>query len=142
MNDFYKKNIYDRYNDLIKFNGKINNNTLSKIFEWYSCIQLTEEYNKQFFHYEDIDPTFKEENRNNLCHLLEETEWLNKKIVVFSIGKKIKQITGIKKNTKILSMVLHLLCNYEEIIEVNDVKNYIEQNYDFLKNYKKEYLEI
>jgi len=86
----------------------------------------------------------KKENWKNLCHLLEKTEWINKKIAVFSIGKKIKQITGIKRNTRILADAIYICLsnNCDEIIEVNDVKKYVENNCDFLRNYKKEYFEI
>ena len=34
-----------------------------KIFEYYSCIKLSEEYKKHFYEYDDIDPTFKELNK-------------------------------------------------------------------------------
>ena len=34
-----------------------------KIFEYYSCIKLSEEYKKPFYEYDDIDPTFKELNK-------------------------------------------------------------------------------
>ena len=63
-NEKYKINIYERYSDLKK-SGKIeyNNNDLCKIFEYYSCIKLTDEYSKQFYEYDDIDPTFKEINK-------------------------------------------------------------------------------
>lgn len=60
----YTINIYERYKDLIKSNKKeFDNNDLWKIFEYYSCIKLTEEYKKQFYEYDDIDPTFKEINK-------------------------------------------------------------------------------
>ena len=59
----YKCNIYYRYLDLIK-SGKtidnINNFDLAKIFEYYSCIKLTEEYKQMFYEYNDITPEFKE----------------------------------------------------------------------------------
>jgi superfamily II DNA or RNA helicase len=35
---------------------------LAKIFEYYSCIKLTEESNNPFYEYSDIDPEFKEIN--------------------------------------------------------------------------------
>jgi len=62
-NNKYKINIYERYNDLKKSNKiEFDNNDLWKIFEYYSCIKLSEEYNKIFYEYDDIDPTFKEIN--------------------------------------------------------------------------------
>jgi len=62
-NNKYKINIYERYTDLKKSNKiEFDNNDLWKIFEYYSCIKLSEEYNKPFYEYDDIDPTFKEIN--------------------------------------------------------------------------------
>ena len=64
MNNIYKNNIYERYKDLKNSNKKeFDNNDLWKIFEYYSCIKLTEEYGKQFYEYNDIDPNFKEVNK-------------------------------------------------------------------------------
>jgi len=63
-NNLYKINIYERYNDLKKSNKKeFDNNDLWKIFEYYSCIKLSNEFNKQFYEYDDIDPDFKEVNK-------------------------------------------------------------------------------
>jgi superfamily II DNA or RNA helicase len=62
-NNKYLINIYERYTDLKKSNKQeFDNNDLWKIFEYYSCIKLSEEYDKIFYEYDDIDPTFKEEN--------------------------------------------------------------------------------
>jgi hypothetical protein len=49
----------------IKRSNKIefDNNDLWKIFEYYSCIKLSEEYKKPFYEYDDIEPTFKELNK-------------------------------------------------------------------------------
>ena len=62
----YKNNIYNRYKDLLKAkestSTELTNNNLSKIFEYYSCIKLSEEYKQLFYEYNDIDPTFKENN--------------------------------------------------------------------------------
>jgi len=66
MEDYNKYiiNIFERYTDLKKSNKlEFDNNDLWKIFEYYSCIKLSEEYNKQFYEYDDIDPTFKEVNK-------------------------------------------------------------------------------
>ena len=63
-NNIYNINIFERYTDLKKSNKKeFDNNDLWKIFEYYSCMKLTEEYKTQFYEYDDIDPTFKEINR-------------------------------------------------------------------------------
>ena len=59
----YKLLIYERYKDLLNANkNELDNYDLSKIFEYYSCIKLSEEYNKPFYEYNDIDSTFKEIN--------------------------------------------------------------------------------
>ena len=60
----YKIHIYERFRDLKK-SGKTeySNNDLWKIFEYFSCIKLSEKYNQQFYEYDDIDPTFKEDNK-------------------------------------------------------------------------------
>ena len=60
----YNIHIYERFKDL-KQSGKNNydNNDLWKIFEYFSCIKLSEKYNQQFYEYDDIDPTFKEVNQ-------------------------------------------------------------------------------
>ena len=63
-NTRYIINIYERYSNLIKSNKiEFDNNDLWKIFEYYCCIKLSEEYNKIFYEYDDIDPTFKELNK-------------------------------------------------------------------------------
>jgi superfamily II DNA or RNA helicase len=60
----YIINIFERYTDLKKTNKQeFDNNDLWKIFEYYSCIKLSEEYNKTFYEYDDIDPNFKELNK-------------------------------------------------------------------------------
>ena len=59
----YNKHIYDRYKSLIDSGKKdelLNNNDLSKIFEYYSCIKLMTEYKQKFYEYDDINPEFKE----------------------------------------------------------------------------------
>ncbi len=33
---------------------------LHKIFEYFSCIKLTQEYQKTFYEYNDINPEYKE----------------------------------------------------------------------------------
>ncbi len=45
----YSLNIYERYSDLKKSNKEeFNNNDLWKIFEYYVCIKLSEEYETPF----------------------------------------------------------------------------------------------
>jgi len=61
----YKTYICHKYQDLLKSGktiDKINNFDLAKIFEYYSCIKLTEEHKQTFYEYSDIDPEFKEQN--------------------------------------------------------------------------------
>jgi superfamily II DNA or RNA helicase len=41
---------------------KMTNNNLAKIFEYFSCIKLSEEFNQQYYEYNDLDPNFKEDN--------------------------------------------------------------------------------
>ena len=64
MNNLYILNIFDRYTDLKKSNKlQFTKNDISKIFEYYSCIKLSNEYKKTFYEYDDIDPNFKELNK-------------------------------------------------------------------------------
>ena len=60
----YKINIFEKWS-LIKdkYNETKDNKLIAKIFEYYTCIKLSEEQNKQFYEYGDIDPDFKEENK-------------------------------------------------------------------------------
>ena len=61
----YNNHIYERYKSLINSgltNETIDNKKLLKIFEYYSCIKLMNEYNQIFYEYDDIDPEFKEKN--------------------------------------------------------------------------------
>ena len=65
INNLYKINIFERYLDLKNSNKtreQLDNNDLWKMFEYFSCIKLSEEYNRPFYIYDDIDPTFKEVN--------------------------------------------------------------------------------
>ena len=49
----YIINIFERYTDLKKSNKKeLDNNDLWKIFEYYSFIKLSEEFNKPFYEYD------------------------------------------------------------------------------------------
>jgi hypothetical protein len=57
LNDKYNINIYERYLDLKNSNKlELDNNDLWKIFEYYSCLKLSEEFKKPFYEYDDIDP--------------------------------------------------------------------------------------
>jgi superfamily II DNA or RNA helicase len=63
----YKIQIYERYKNLIN-SGKLKDeydykNDLWKIFEYMSCIKLSEETETIFYEYNDIDPDFKEVNQ-------------------------------------------------------------------------------
>jgi len=62
----YDIKIYEKVKDLLKSGKKIDDfdykSDLHKIFEWFSCIMLTLEYQTPFYEYDDIDPTFKENN--------------------------------------------------------------------------------
>jgi superfamily II DNA or RNA helicase len=75
----YHQYIYDRYNSLLK-SGKeeFDNKDLSKIFEYYTAINLSEQYGQNFYEYNDIDPNFKELNQMSkndsgvdLCNLVD-----------------------------------------------------------------------
>jgi superfamily II DNA or RNA helicase len=65
--EYYNKciiNIFERYKDLKKTNKQeYDNKELSTIFEYYSCVKLSEEYKKTFYHYNNIKPDFKELNK-------------------------------------------------------------------------------
>ena len=63
MNNLYNINIYEKYKELKNNNVEIDNYKLSKIFEWFTCIKLTEEHNIEFYEYDDIEPKFKEINK-------------------------------------------------------------------------------
>ena len=59
----YNKYIYDELNKYINSGKELedfDNNDLAKIFEYYSCIKLSQEYNQIFYEYSEIDPDFKE----------------------------------------------------------------------------------
>jgi len=69
----YKYDLLNKYNLWIyqlflniknsKSEDDIDNYDLAKIFELYSCIKLSVEHDKLFYHYDDIDPSFKEDNQ-------------------------------------------------------------------------------
>ena len=63
--EIYKNHIYNRFKDLLRAKKieELDNNDLCKIFEYFSCIKLTEEYKTAFYEYADIDPEFKEDNQ-------------------------------------------------------------------------------
>ena len=62
VNKLYKIYIYEKYIELKNSEKILDNYDLAKIFEWFSCIYLYQQYNKLFYEYSDIDPTFKEMN--------------------------------------------------------------------------------
>ncbi len=65
IKQYYDEKIYWKYFDL-KNSGKLpknyDNYDLSKIFEYYSCIKITEEFNKNMYAWDDVSPDFKELN--------------------------------------------------------------------------------
>ena len=63
--EIYKNHIYNRFKALLRAKKieDLDNKDLSKIFEYFSCIKLTEEYKTAFYEYADIDPEFKELNQ-------------------------------------------------------------------------------
>ncbi len=64
--ELYESYIYDRSKDLVNSGKEYNdwnNFDLAKIFEYYTCIQLSKEYNDVFYEYNDIEPGFKEVNQ-------------------------------------------------------------------------------
>jgi len=63
LRQLYNIHIYEIYKNLKK-SGKttFDNNDLWKIFEYFSCIKLMNEYNKIFYQYDDIQPDFKEKH--------------------------------------------------------------------------------
>jgi superfamily II DNA/RNA helicase len=63
LKNTYDINIYEIYKNLKKSEKiEYNNDDLWKIFEYFSCIKLMEEYNRPFYQYDDISPDFKEQN--------------------------------------------------------------------------------
>ena len=67
----YNINIYERYKDLKKSNKpELDNFDLCKIFEYYTCNKLSEEYKKPFYEYNDIEPKFKELNNMSIRHII------------------------------------------------------------------------
>jgi len=78
----YNIYIYERVKDLLNSGKNIDDFDykfdLHKIFEYFSCIKLTQEYKVPFYEYNDISPTFKEDkqmNRNDTgidaCNLID-----------------------------------------------------------------------
>jgi len=63
--DIYKNHIYNKFKDLLRAKKieDLDNKDLCKIFEYFSCIKLTEEYKSAFYEYADIDLEFKELNQ-------------------------------------------------------------------------------
>ena len=133
MNNIYKNNIYQRYKDL-KNSNKIDfdNNNLWKIFE---------EYGKQFYEYNDINPDFKEVNkmsRNDTgidCCDLENT------IVQCKLRKKsltYLECTSFFASSNIFSKELNKkIIRYENIFNYLKFCNYIV--YIILKTIRKSF---
>mgnify|MGYP000600713807 CR=1 FL=1 len=62
-NQLYNYYIYDIYKHLKKNKIKLDNNNLWRIFEYYTCILLNHKYNDNFLTYDDLEPSFKEDNQ-------------------------------------------------------------------------------
>ena len=64
ISEYYVGKIVQKYRDLLnsKPKNQLNNYELAKIFEWWSCIKLMEEFKTVFLEYGDIPPDFKEEH--------------------------------------------------------------------------------
>jgi len=60
MQNLYNIHIFERYSHLKKNKTEFDNNDLWKIFEYYTCILLSQEFNSTFYEYDDITPEFKE----------------------------------------------------------------------------------
>jgi superfamily II DNA or RNA helicase len=66
QNQLYTLYIYQRTSDLIKSGKTIeqfDNYDIALIFEYYCCIVLSTKLKRQFYQYDDIDNTFKEDNK-------------------------------------------------------------------------------
>lgn len=62
--NYYKIKIHEKWNEIKQiYTSNPDNKLISKIFEWYTCIKLSEEYNKIFYEYSDIEPDFREQNQ-------------------------------------------------------------------------------
>ena len=65
INNIYKNKIFEKYKDL-KNSGKDKDNftnyDLCIIFEYFTCLKLSEEKKTNFYCYDDIEPDFKELN--------------------------------------------------------------------------------
>ena len=60
----YKINIYEKWSELKPvYSESKDNHLIAKLFEWYTCIKLSEEHKRIFYEYSDIDPDFREENK-------------------------------------------------------------------------------
>src|SRR5437868_2956601 len=59
----YNTKMAERYLDLKNSGNPLDHYNLSKLFEYYTCIQLMHEHQRPFFEYNDTDPTFKEINQ-------------------------------------------------------------------------------
>jgi len=79
--DIYQTKIFRLFRDILKSGKKvddIDNNDMATIFEYYSAIRLSEEFNQKFYMYSDINPEFKEQNKLtqqysgiDLCNLID-----------------------------------------------------------------------
>ena len=62
----YNINIFEKVLDLLNSGKNIDDfdykSDLHKIFEWFSCIKMMQEYKIPYYEYNDISPNFKEKN--------------------------------------------------------------------------------
>jgi superfamily II DNA or RNA helicase len=89
INSVYRYKIYNLYKDLtdedkLNFKSKIN-----KVFEYYSCIKLTNEYNTPYYEYLDIPSTFKEQNNLSILDTGIDCSNLTDSIVQCKLRKEI-----------------------------------------------------
>jgi superfamily II DNA or RNA helicase len=62
--NYYSIKIYEKWSEIKNiYTSNPDNKLISKIFEWYVCVNLTDQYKKIFYEYTDIDPDFREENK-------------------------------------------------------------------------------
>lgn len=70
----YNFKIYKKVTDLLNSGKNIDDfdlkYDLGQIFKWFTCIKLTEDYNRPFYEYNDIPPDYKEKNHmNKYCEI-------------------------------------------------------------------------
>lgn len=92
---------------------ELDNNDLWKIFEYYSCLKLSEEFKKPFYEYDDIDPTFKELNKMSRNDTGIDLSDLDKTIVQCKLRKN--TLTW-KECSTFLEVKIYLIKNFNKAI--------------------------